>query len=49
MPGRSKVEGGKGEEEEEDEVWQVEKEVMNAVLAAGSVISIISGDLAGKV
>ena len=47
MPGRSKADGKEGKEE--DEVWQVEKEVMRAVLAADPVNFSVSSDLAGKV
>ena len=48
MPGRSTVEGGK-EESEEEEVWRVDREVMNSVSAADLVNSTERGDVAGKV
>ena len=38
------MEGGTKEKEKEDEVWQAEQELMNAVLAADPVNSAISGD-----
>ena len=49
MPGRSNAEGGRVEKEEENEVWQVEKVVMSAVLAADPVNSATSCDLAETV
>ena len=49
MPWRSKVEGGKEESKEDDEVRQVETELMNAVLAGNFVFSAASGDLAETV
>ena len=49
MPGRSKAEGGKEENDEEDEVRRLEKKVMHAVSTANLVESITSGVLAGVV
>ena len=49
MPGRSKVGGGKEEHEEETEVRQENKDVMNAIRAADPVNSTGSGDWTGAV
>ena len=46
MPGRSNAEGGKEENDEDDEVPRLEKEVMHAVLTANLIESITSGVLA---
>ena len=43
LPGRSDAEGKQGENDEEDEVRRVEKEMMNAVLTANLVDSSTSG------
>ena len=43
FPGRSDAEGKQGENDEEDEVRRVEKEMMNAVLTANLVDSSKSG------
>ena len=48
MPGRSTVEGGK-EESEEEEVRRVDRKVMKAGSAADLVNFTESGDVAGKV
>ena len=43
------MEKAKERKEEDDEVWQVGKEVMKAVLAADPVNFTVSGEVAGKV
>ena len=43
LPGRSDAEGKQGENDEEDEVRRVEKEMMNAVLTSNLVDSSTSG------
>ena len=45
LPGRSKAEEGKEETEEEGEVRRVDSDVMNAILTAGPIESVTSGDV----
>ena len=48
LPGRGKAEGGNEENDEEDDVRQVEKEVTNAALTTDLVDSTTIGAPAGR-